>query len=140
MQWDGSANAGFTSPHVTPWLPMAADYGRRNVVFQEDDPHAMLNLYRELTRLRRAERSLNAGAFRSIEVGSEGIFSYLRTAEDADRFLIVLNFEEQEVEINLSGIASEGAIEVSTLMERDGEVNLTTLGLRPNEGLVIRLG
>jgi alpha-glucosidase len=139
MQWEGVENAGFTSPQAMPWLPVGRDYSVRNVLTQEKDPYSMLNLYRKLTTLRRKERALSMGAFQSIEVEREGILGYLRTAEDADPFLIVLNFEDQEVDIHLGGIGPKGMIEVSTWMDRVGEVELATLNLRSNEGLVIRL-
>ena len=37
MPWDGSPGGGFTSPGVTPWLPMA-DHPVRTVAAQRDDP------------------------------------------------------------------------------------------------------
>jgi alpha-glucosidase len=45
MQWDRSANGGFTS--ATPWLP-AVDPLECNVADQRDDPGSLLSLYRKL--------------------------------------------------------------------------------------------
>ena len=54
MPWDGSPGGGFTSPGVTPWLPMA-DHPVRTVAGQRDDPDSTLSLCRRLLALRRAE-------------------------------------------------------------------------------------
>jgi alpha-glucosidase len=50
MQWDSSANGGFSSG--TPWLP-AVDPARVNVADQRDDPASTLSLVRELIAVRR---------------------------------------------------------------------------------------
>jgi glycosidase len=50
MQWDGSANGGFTTG--TPWLPVV-DPAEHNVEDQRDDPASMLSLVRALIGLRR---------------------------------------------------------------------------------------
>jgi alpha-glucosidase len=50
MQWDGSANGGFTTGR--PWLP-ASDPAERNVEAQRGDPESLLDHYRRLIALRR---------------------------------------------------------------------------------------
>jgi alpha-glucosidase len=139
MQWDSSPNAGFTAPGVAPWLPLAADYAERNVAKQDQEPTSMLNLYRALTALRRAEPALNVGDYASVETGVDDVLAYLRTAPAADRFLVVLNFESNEQTLNLSRVASQAEIAVSTTLMRQGEVDLARLALCAHEGLVIRL-
>jgi alpha-glucosidase len=53
MPWDDAPGGGFTSPGVTPWLPMADPV--RTVAAQRDDPDSALGLCRRLLALRRAE-------------------------------------------------------------------------------------
>jgi len=89
---------------ITPWLPVAANYPTRNVARQQADPTSILNLYRTLTRIRRVEPALHAGDYTSVETGSTGVFAYLRTAENADRFLVVLNFGGEVHTLNLSQV------------------------------------
>ena len=147
MQWDGSPNAGFTAGGVFPWLPVAENYVECNVARQEADPTLMLNLYRALTRLRRAEPALHVGDYASVETGVSAVFAYLRTAPGADRFLIVLNFGAEALVLNLSHVARDATIAVATDMLRRGSTALTTGGsvdlsslpVEPNEGLVLRL-
>lgn len=50
MQWDSSPNAGFCSPTVKPWLPIADDYKQVNVAAQRDDRHSMLSLMHSFSR------------------------------------------------------------------------------------------
>ena len=146
MQWDGSPNAGFTEPGVTPWLPLADDYRMRNVSVQDRDPYSVLSLYRALTVLRRAGPALHRSEYRSVDVFgddpfSDDVFGYVRSAPEGDSFLIVLNFGGQPRVANVSAVAgTEATIAVCTGMDRVGRVNLTRLALRPNEGLVLRLG
>ncbi len=139
MQWDNSPNAGFTPQGVTPWLPVADDYAARNVARQKQEPTSMLSLYRALTQLRRGEPALHAGDYNSVGAGVKEIFAYLRTAPEADRFLIVLNFGSGAHALDLSQVASTAEIAVSTDMVRRGSVDLAKLVIEPNAGLVLRL-
>jgi alpha-glucosidase len=139
MQWDDSPNAGFAAETVTPWLPLADDYAARNVAAQDNDPTSMLNLYRALTSLRRAEPALNVGDYNSVEAGVDDVFAYLRIAPESDRFLVVLNFGDESHELDLSQVADKAEIAVGTDMVRSGEVDLSELKLGPNEGLALRL-
>jgi alpha-glucosidase len=139
MQWDASPNAGFTAPGVTPWLPVAGDYVERNVARQASDPTSMLSLYRTLSALRQAEPALSVGDYASVESGSEDVFAYLRSAPGAARFLVVLNFSPRPQILNLSHVAQEATIAVSTDMVRKGLVGLSELALGPDEGLVLQL-
>ncbi len=142
MQWDDSPNAGFAAETVQPWLPLADDYSARNAAAQEKDPASMLNLYRSLTTLRRAEPALNVGKYKLVEAGHADVFAYLRTAPgeaNADNFLIVLNFADVACTVNLGHVADTATIAVATDMERMGEINLAAFDLHPNEGLVLRL-
>ena len=140
MQWDSSPNAGFAASGVEPWLPVADDYVVRNVAQQQADPTSMLNLYRALTRLRRAEPALHAGDYASLDAGTEDVFAYLRTAPGADRFLIVLNLRGEAHTLDLSRVAPAASVAIATSMRRQGAVDLARLRVGPDEGLVLRLG
>jgi alpha-glucosidase len=139
MQWDDSPNAGFAPAGVTTWLPVADDYAGRNVAQQENDPTSMLNLYRVLTDLRRAEPALGVGDYASVEAGVDDVFAYLRTVEGADHFLVVLNFGSDSHTLDLSQAGFTATIVVATDMARTGSVDLFSLALGANEGLVLRL-
>ena len=65
MPWDGSPGGGFTSPGVTPWLPMA-DHPVRTVAAQRDEPDSALGLCRRLLALRRAELGGGIAEFENL--------------------------------------------------------------------------
>ena len=88
MQWDATANAGFTRGN--PWLPIGDDYNTVNVSRESGDPHSMLVLYRSLLKLRRANLALAIGSI-SLEKTDSDVLAYYRQ-NDKDRFLVLLNF------------------------------------------------
>lgn len=139
MQWDASPNAGFTAAGVTPWLPLAADYVARNVAGQESDPTSLLNLYRSLAALRRAEPALNRGAYEEVDFGAADVLAYRRTQSESDGFLILLNFGSQTHEIDLAAYNVTGEIALSTHPDRAGRNVTRAYLLAPYEGVVIRL-
>ena len=77
MQWDASANAGFT--RGTPWLPVADDYRETNVAVEADDPRSMLVLYRRLIELRRQRPELVVGDWRPLAADGD-VLVYTRSA------------------------------------------------------------
>ncbi len=138
MQWDDSPNAGFTAPHVTPWLPLSDDYAQRNAAVESADPDSMLSFFRSLTALRAQEPALYGGDYATVDAGVEEVFAYLRR-DDAQHFLIVLNFGAKSHTLNLNAAGQEGVITVSTHSIHQRDVDLGHLALRPDEGLVVRI-
>lgn len=94
MQWDGSANAGFTPGGVEPWLPLNPNYSERNVRAQDADPFSMLNLHRDLLTLRSQRPALRTGSMKLIETDSRDIVSFTRTL-DADAVTIHANLGDR---------------------------------------------
>ena len=138
MQWDSSAHAGFCAAEVTPWLPIADDYQIYNVAEEQHDPRSLLMLTRRLLELRRAIPALTLGSYQSIEQENVNCFVYLRQHDD-QRYMIVLNFSDQEQVLALSG-HTNGEIVLSTFMDREGFVDLSEIHLRSNEGMLINVG
>ncbi len=87
MQWDESANAGFTNG--TPWLPLAADAADCSVEAQRSDPRSMLCLYRRLLQLRRSEPALAIGSYAPLPA-TGSILAYMRE-HGGRRLAVVLN-------------------------------------------------
>ena len=139
MQWDASRpNAGFTLPEAEPWLPVATDSAVVNVAVEEADDRSMLALFRRLTALRRAEPALTVGDYRSHDAGDRDVFAYERR-HDGSRVLVALNFAGAATVVDLGAVAPDGAVVVSTTLDRTGREDLARLSLRPNEGLILRI-
>jgi alpha-glucosidase len=99
MPWNSHNAAGFTT--VESWLPMDVEARKLNVAAQERQPESMLSFYRHLIRLRNASPALSEGDYRSLKLGNENVFGYIRETE-FQRFLVVLNFGDKPTEVKLS--------------------------------------
>ncbi|GGK13493.1 alpha-amylase [Deinococcus malanensis] len=130
MQWDASANAGFSAPGTEPWLPLADNYATLNVQAQENDPASDLGYFRALTRLRQEHPALVAGDYRSLDAGHDHLFAFERTL-NGDRLIVLLNFGSQEV-----GLSRD--IHGQTLLSSLGDQPEIGAALRPNEARVLR--
>ena len=127
MPWDATAHAGFST--AQPWLPTPADYARRNVQVQREEPRSFLNMVRRLLHLRREIPALIGGSLQ-LQHAPPGVLSYTREV-GGDRVEVLLNFTAEPVRI-------PGAAKVllSTHLDREGEE--TNIQLRPHEGLLVR--
>jgi len=135
MQWDGSVNAGFST--AEPWLPVSDDYTVVNVESEDADPESILTLYRRLLALRRAHPALSAGKYEPVAMTGH-LLAYVREARQ-ERFFVALNFGADPYELSLETLAGAGRIVLSTYLDRDDEDRVQSVGLRANEGVVVRL-
>ncbi len=135
MQWDDSRYAGFSM--VEPWLPVSTDFATRNVAQQLQDPTSPLSLYRRLLWYRHQQPALYGGRYRPIDVEADNCFVYVRETDDA-RCLIVLNFAAEARQVTIHG-EDNGTIVLSTHLDREERVTLTSFTLRPYEGVIIEL-
>jgi glycosidase len=134
MQWDASANAGF-SPSSTEetWLPVSADYTVHNVGKQVGDPLSSLNLYRDLLAYRRESLALQVGSYRQVE-SPDGCYAFIRET-NGQSVAVFLNFTDRELSMRA---LDSGRVVLSTHRDLDGQPVPATL--RANEGLIIDAG
>jgi alpha-glucosidase len=92
MQWDAGPNAGFCPPDVEPWLPVADDHDRINLVAERDDPASTLHLVRRLIELRRELPALAIGTYRRLHDVPDDCLAYRRTDDDGGQVTVVCNF------------------------------------------------
>jgi glycosidase len=119
MQWDDSANGGFTTG--SPWMMSNPDYKKCNVASQLGDDKSVLAFWRRMIKLRKDNEVLVSlsftlarvehnpssdtisspfqtyGKFALMSSLHESVFAYTRTVHDADtgkhdRVLVILNF------------------------------------------------
>jgi alpha-glucosidase len=135
MQWDASANAGFTTG-AEPWLPVGPAYQTVNVEEQASDPRSILSLYRALVMLRRTEPALSVGAYRTFSAEGD-VLAYVRQDEPTGRqMLVALNLGRQPQAVLLTGFPP-GRVRVSTGCDRAEEGVESMLRLGPDEGVVV---
>jgi alpha-glucosidase len=135
MQWHGGESGGFTAGK--PWLPLAEDYKRINVAIEREEPTSLLNLYRRLIELRRAEPALSVGEIAPLPTNND-LIAYVRKTEER-RLLIVLNFGANPRTFNMGDLRSRGRLMISTHLDRHREVVRDDLSLRADEGVIVEL-
>jgi glycosidase len=126
MAWDASPHGGFSGGK--PWLPLHVDWPMRNVALEAANPASMLNLYRALLQIRRAEPALSVGDFELVDLGAD-VLAYLRAHGESQLFIAVnLSSKERAAEL------PAGKLLLSTIDRGtfDGS-------LRPDEGVILKL-
>lgn len=136
MLWDDKPNAGFTEG--TPWLPVTAHYAEHSVMAQQQDPRSVLHLYRVLLQLRKESDAIGLGDYDTLHTDNLNTFVFLRSYGQ-ERMIVALNFSGETQQLNLPDY-EHGQIELSTLSDRGGAVQLNAFALRPYEGCIIRVG
>lgn len=132
MQWDDSANAGFTTG--TPWIKVNSNYKTVNAKQQVGNPDSVFSYYKELIRLRHENEIIVYGVYELLEPQNEELFVYTRTLGE-EQLLVLCNFTDQDVVIPASvtgRIPAEAKILISNYVG-----NMDAL-LRPYEARVYR--
>ena len=101
MQWDNGENGGFGAGK--PWLKVNPNYSSVNVAAQEKNPNSVLNYFRQMTQLRKKERTLIYGDFKLIDAENPSIFAYTRSFEGRT-ILVLLNFKAVAAKVNTEGL------------------------------------
>lgn len=87
MQWDDSANAGFTTG--IPWLMVNPNYRQINAAEQGERADSVLNFYRQVLRLRNEWIDLiRDGSFVPVDPKNKNVMAYAR--RQGGRTLLVL--------------------------------------------------
>jgi len=134
IPWEPPSRAGTGAAFTTgmPWLPIDPGAEQVNAATQRDDPSSVLNLYRALLALRRAEPDLQGGELHFLEPGEPDVLAYAR----GERHLVALNFAPAPRRVVL---ASPARVVLSTRPDRaPGEQVEGQLELDADEGVVLR--
>jgi oligo-1,6-glucosidase len=137
LQWDASANAGFTTGK--PWLQLNPNYREVNAAQAWVDPDSVFHYYRRLIALRKANPVMVYGRYELMLAEHPEIYAYTRTL-DADRLLVICNFSGHTPVFKLPADVAFSAAElvIANLGVPSG-ADLRALTLRPWEARVYRL-
>lgn len=127
MQWDDSANAGFTAG--TPWIAVNPNYTQINAKAELEDDNSVFRYYQKLIRLRHTVPVIVYGVFRSLMEESESIYAYERLLDD-QKLVVACNFTAQEQSCSLFD-STDGQELISNYTEHRNGV------LQPYEARVI---
>ena len=128
MPWDASPHAGFST--AEPWLPLNSDWLQRNVAAQGADPNSLLELYRQLLRLRREHPALSVGTFELLESADETLV--YRREHASGKLVVALNLGS---ETRPCGFPERIRRVLASTLDAGG----FSAELRPNEGLILEL-
>ncbi len=135
MPWTAAPSHGFTEPAIEPWLPFGDDATGRNVEEQLADPSSILNLYRQLLRIRDDRPSLHMGTIEFFDDVPDGVLGFVR-ADGSERTIVLINFTN---EARPTPVPSGSTLLASTDHTR-AEIRSGVMYLGPNEALAIDPG
>ena len=135
MQWDGSAQAGFTTSDK-PWMRVNDNYPAVNVARQLHDPKSVLAFWRRMLQLRKEHAAaLVHGIYRTLDEEDEHVFAFeKKAAAEGGTALVVLNFTNEKRPLDKAKLAG-GVSSLKMLASTYDEVEVED-SLRPFEGRV----
>lgn len=162
MQWDESANAGFTEGE--PWIMVNPNYKEINAKKELADPNSVFHYYQKLIALRKREKVMVYGAYELLEPENENLYVYTRTLrEDSSqgakpqeenrqevliqeeklrevklrevKLLVACNFTEKETAYELPEKFVGGELLIGNYQRKEA---VRSLMLQPYEALVIK--
>ncbi|CAI5798158.1 4F2 cell-surface antigen heavy chain isoform X2 [Podarcis lilfordi] len=138
MQWDNSANFGFSKANQQQVNTAASNV---TVQSQNSDPASVLSFFKQVSELRGKERSLLHGEYTEAETSNPSVFAYLRVWDQNKRYLVVLNFAPRDQTISIvtsPPLPDQVTVELSTQpTEEKKQLSVRELRLAPSEGLLL---
>ena len=129
MQWDDSANAGFTTG--IPWLKAGKSYPEINVENEMQGP--IFTFYQKLIALRKELPIIAEGSYRPVYEDSQQVYAFERQL-GAEKLLVLNNFYPDPITIDILPEYQNGEVLLSNYEEAQTAAVVT---LRPYESLAI---
>ncbi|XP_055309443.1 maltase A3-like, partial [Sitodiplosis mosellana] len=152
MQWDSSANAGFSIANKT-WLPVADNYTLNNVELQESQTVSHLKVFQSLAKLRSNPTMKYADV--QMEAINDDVLVYKRQMNDpksnsgsnhSDIIVILLNFATQMQSVKLDSVLNNTlplkmTVNITSIQSTSlvvgQEVNIQNVDVPPEVGVVL---
>jgi oligo-1,6-glucosidase len=137
VQWDASANAGFTSG--TPWIAVNPDYTTVNAAAQVGQAGSVYEHYRKLIELRHTDPVVIDGEFELLLPDHPAIWAFLRHGPDTE-LLVAANFSADVVgaPLPLDSEWADAAVVLTNLPDQEPLQPPPDLKLRPWESVIWR--
>jgi len=118
MQWDNSANAGFTTATAKPWLAVNPNYLKINAKQELSDKGSIYHYFRQMADVRRSSLAFVYGDYKDLDPANPRIFAYTRV-NGAEKYLVVLNFSTDAITYKLPGGVKANQLVISNLEKTD---------------------
>jgi alpha-glucosidase len=125
MQWNASADAGFTAATATPWLPVPPSAATINVEAESRDPNSLLAWHQSVIRLKKTNPAMVRGDHTMLDTDNNKVLSWLRQAPGAPPVVVSVNFtaDPQSVSLSVPGFGGK----VRTLLKTPGAADPVSL-------------
>ena len=100
MQWDSSANGGFSEG--TPWIEVNPNYTNINVEAQKDDENSILHFYKNLIKFRKHHEIVVYGSYELLLADDPNVFAYKRSLGEQALY-VLCNFTDHSVDVEIPG-------------------------------------
>ncbi len=133
MQWDDSAQAGFSSG--TPWIAVNPNYREINAKEQMGRESSVFHYYQRLIRLRKEHEIIVYGDYALLLADSEELYVYLRSYE-GQRLLVICSFTKETVSYRMPEelAGGNGKVLISNYGRQSAEVEMA---LKPYECMAV---
>lgn len=132
MQWNSSANAGFTTGK--PWLPINPNFITVNVEASEKDANSILNFVKKLIALRKEHKDvLVYGKYTLLDKDNKQVYAYTRESGNK-KFLVLLNFTSATSKANTGIDISKAKVLINNYEKPNADGSL-----KPYEAVVYEL-
>jgi len=136
MQWDTSANAGFTTG--TPWISLSENYPNINVEANLRDRNSIYYYYQQLIQLRKDYDIIAYGKYKPLVADHEKIFAYMREYKN-QKLLVINNFYGQETKFQCPIDIDEYNHKILISNYADSASYSKEIVIRPYEAVVYHL-
>lgn len=135
VQWDATANGGFSPEGVTPWIGVNPNYTEINAADSLAREDSLFHHYRRLNELRRGElKDLMVYAeFVPLDVEDAEVYAYERHGANGEKLLVINNFTGRELTRTYDLLTDSAELVISNYADDTREI------LRPYEAKVYRI-
>jgi alpha-glucosidase len=135
MQWSQASNTGFSPAGVETWLPVNANFSKGvNVADQQTDAQSLLNFYRRLLRVRKANPALIAGKYIALRPKAQEYLAFLREdREDGQTCLVAMNMSDRACDLCLPELGLRAKLVFSSRKREMSVENPALISLEPFE-------
>ena len=130
MQWDTSANAGFTTG--TPWMQVNPNYAIINAADEAADGSSVFHYYQTLIRLRKQYPIFSEGDFTLLFADHPALFAYQRRLGD-QVMTVLCNFYEEPLTLPAAQVS---ALPLDTLLLGNYDAPADAAHFRPYEARI----
>lgn len=125
MQWDATANAGFSK--AQPWLPVPPSAATDNVKAEEGDASSLLHWFRSLIAMKKSLPAMEQGENLLLDEQNPSVLSWARRLQGSPSIVISANFTDKPQTVSLTLPGAKAGAKVKTLLKSPEVVAPVTL-------------